>query len=66
MKLGAEQVNVNEEIARLVAKPGESSNIIFQEHFVNVPQASKEEEEAMSKRPANFGVPSAIAGPNST
>ena len=34
VKLGAEQVNVNEEIARLITKPGDSSNrIYFKEHF---------------------------------
>ena len=59
-------MRLNREIARLIAKPGDGSNIIFQEHFVNVAEASKEDEEAMNRRPAIVGVQGAAAGPNST
>ena len=51
VKLGAEQVNVNQEIARLIIKPGDSPNrIYFKEHFSEVPAASTEEEDKSNQR----------------
>lgn len=59
VKLGAEQVNVNQEIARFVTQANENPNrIIFQDHFGEVPEASNEEADAASQKrsTSQFGV----------